>query len=204
MRQAVDDCTYAQVAFVALGANRPGPWGEPTETLQKAIEKLSDFSADTPKVSNIFATPAFPEGSGPEFSNAILSFRTEDDATSLMQKIHEIETEAGRFRRKRWESRVLDLDLIALGQQVLPDRESFLRWRALPLERQIEEAPDELILPHPRMQDRAFVLVPMAEIAPDWRHPVLGKTTAEMRDALPAADRAAIRVADGAESACQS
>ena len=69
-------------------------------------------------------------------------------------------------------------------------------WRRLPLSRQVCTTPTELILPHPRLQDRAFVLVPMAEVAPGWRHPVLGRTIAEMRDALPASERAAIERLD--------
>ena len=58
---------------------------------------------------------------------------------------------------------------------------------------QQKKAPDQLILPHPRMQDRAFVLVPMMDICPDWRHPILGTTVREMVAALPEADREAVR-----------
>jgi 2-amino-4-hydroxy-6-hydroxymethyldihydropteridine diphosphokinase len=60
-----------------------------------------------------------------------------------------------------------------------------IRPRSLPIERQMQEAPGELILPHPRMQDRAFVLVPLADVAPGWRHPVLDMTVAEMLSKLP-------------------
>lgn len=93
----------------------------------------------------------------------------------------------GRTRGVRWGTRTLDLDLIACGDAVLPDLTTYLHWRDLPLEAQMQAAPQELILPHPRMQDRAFVLVPMADIAPDWVHPVLDRSVRQMLAALPAA-----------------
>ena len=63
-----------------------------------------------------------------------------------------------------------------------------MAWMTLSAENQKQKWPDQLILPHPRLQDRAFVLVPLADVAPDWVHPVLGRTVLEMRDALPAED----------------
>lgn len=110
----------------------------------------------------------------------------------MLDVLHALEAEAGRVRIQRWGQRVLDLDLIGQGQTVSPDLATFRRWCDLPLDQQMQEAPDELILPHPRLQDRAFVLVPLAEIAPDWRHPVLGRTVLEMKNALPAAALAEI------------
>ena len=85
--------------------------------------------------------------------------------------------------------RTLDLDLIALGDLVLPDPATHAAWRALPPDLQKMRAPDALILPHPRVQDRAFVLVPLADVAPDWTHPVLGLTVTAMLAARPVAER---------------
>jgi len=68
---------------------------------------------------------------------------------------------------------------------VAPDRATHDRWRELPPESRIAHTPDRLILPHPRLQDRAFVLVPLADVAPQWRHPVLAVTVREMLAALP-------------------
>lgn len=88
--------------------------------------------------------------------------------------------------------RTLDLDLIALGDAVLPDAATQAQWRGLDPEAQRRLAPDRLILPHPRLQDRSFVLVPLADVAPDWRHPVLGLTVREMLAARPVAERSEV------------
>lgn len=115
------------------------------------------------------------------------------DASALLALLHRAEAEFGRVRMTRWAGRTLDIDLLALGDSVLPDAETQTRWRNLPPADQQRKTPEEVILPHPRLQDRAFVLVPLADVAPDWRHPLLGLTVLEMRAALDPADVAAAR-----------
>ena len=78
------------------------------------------------------------------------------------------------------------------GDLVLPDAATQARWRDLPLAEQMRRAPETLVLPHPRLHERAFVLVPLLDIAPQWRHPLLGRSVAEMVAALPRAERDAV------------
>jgi len=126
--------------------------------------------------------------------NAALSLQTVNSPDELLSALHRIEHDLGRVREgARWQARGIDLDLIAYGDLVLPDLATHDAWRGLPPERQAETAPETLILPHARMQDRGFVLVPLAEVAPGWRHPRLGRSVAEMLAALPADARADIR-----------
>ncbi|WP_171236160.1 2-amino-4-hydroxy-6-hydroxymethyldihydropteridine diphosphokinase [Ruegeria sp. HKCCA6837] len=179
-------------AVVALGANLSLRGNGPEVTLRNALDAISRQGVVIRAVSRFFATPCFPAGAGPDYVNAAALIATEKPATELLSVLHAVEHEFGRERIQRWGMRTLDLDLVCFDEQVLPDRAQFDRWLTLPPEAQRQEAPDQLILPHPRLQDRAFVLVPMADIAPDWRHPVLDRTVSQMVTDLPADDIAAV------------
>ncbi|MFO1202269.1 MAG: 2-amino-4-hydroxy-6-hydroxymethyldihydropteridine diphosphokinase [Tabrizicola sp.] len=182
-------------ALVALGANLPFEGEPPEVTLRAALKALSAEGLAVLAVSRFFATPCFPAGAGPDYVNAaaVLDVPPEIDATSIMQRLHSVEAFFGRRREQRWGMRTLDLDLVALGDSVLPDVATQDAWRQLAPDEQARRAPERLILPHPRLQDRAFVLVPLADVAPDWLHPRLGLTVRQMLDALPAADREAVK-----------
>ena len=116
----------------------------------------------------------------------------EGSPASLLRALHAVEAAFGRSRDQRWGQRTLDLDLLAADDVILPDLATYREWRKLAPDSQKELAPDTLILPHPRLQDRAFVLVPLADIVPDWCHPVTGLTVTEMVSNLPESDVAAV------------
>jgi 2-amino-4-hydroxy-6-hydroxymethyldihydropteridine diphosphokinase len=181
--------------LIALGANLPVAGREPADTLRDALDALPAEGLDVLRASRFYATPCFPPGAGPDYVNAAARLSPDPgmDARAVLAALHRVEARFGRERAQRWGMRTLDLDLVAMGGLILPDPATAAAWRALPPEHQVAATPDRLILPHPRLQDRAFVLVPLAEIAPRWRHPALGLTAAALRDRLPRADRAAVR-----------
>lgn len=179
--------------LIALGSNATSVFGGPYFNVSEALRRLACDSLTISEISPFYSTPAFPAGAGPDFVNAAARLSTTLDAHQVLARLHEVEDRLGRVRSTRWGPRSIDLDLIAHDATIYPDLETFHSWRSLPLEQQKERAPDGLILPHPRLQDRAFVLGPVRDVAPDWRHPVLGQTAAQMFDALPAEERATLK-----------
>lgn len=184
---------FRSTFLVAAGSNQFSVAGSPAEILVEGLNALAAKGGVIRAVSRFFRTPCFPAGAGPDFVNAAFRLELAGDARAALDLLHEVEGELGRERRERWGQRTLDLDLIACGQQVRPDAATVRRWIDLPLAEQMETAPDELILPHPRLQDRAFVLVPLMDIAPDWVHPVTGRSVRQMHDALSETDRNSVK-----------
>ncbi|MGZ5924871.1 MAG: 2-amino-4-hydroxy-6-hydroxymethyldihydropteridine diphosphokinase [Rhizomicrobium sp.] len=153
---------------IALGANLPSRAGEPRDTLKAALTELSVRGVRIASVSSYYVTKAWPDPADPPFVNAVARIETKFSPAELMALLHRTETSFGRQRTKKNAPRTLDLDLIDYDGRV-------------------QEGPP--VLPHPRLADRAFVLVPLADIAPDWRHPATGRPISELIAALPTEER---------------
>lgn len=181
-------------ALIAFGANLPWLEQPPEVTVRQAAAALQGDIGPL-HLSRLFATPCFPAGAGPDYVNAAARLDLPEGmgAEAVLDRLHQIESRFGRQRDSRWGMRTLDLDIVAIGETVLPDISTWHAWANLPPEDQPRRTPDRLILPHPRLADRAFVLVPLADVAPDWHHPVTGLSVADMLAALPETDRAAVR-----------
>lgn len=178
--------------LIALGGNLPLEGEEPHSVLLRALDALAQEGLAAENVSSFYQTPCFPAGAGPDYVNAAARCLTERAASDILEILHRVESRFGRERISRWAGRTLDLDLLAVAGQIVPNLDAFAYWQHLSPEEQRQKAPGELILPHPRLQDRAFVLIPLKDVAPEWRHPVLGLTVAEMCEALPKSEAEAV------------
>lgn len=156
-------------AAIALGANLNGPAGTPAQAVIKALAAIEACGLRLSAISRLWATPAVP--SGPDYVNGCALVQTDKGPEQVLEILHEIEGHFARKRDGRWAARTLDLDLLGHGRRVLPDAKTQAEWVALPPAEHIKRTPDRLILPHPRLADRGFVLAPLAEIAPWWQPP---------------------------------
>ena len=179
--------------LVALGGNLHSAVGSPRETLGYALANLRLRTNTVIRRSKYFITPCFPVGYGPDYVNTAVEFYFRGEALELLQVLHDIEALFGRARDTRWGGRVLDLDLLVFGDEIAPSLTGYRQWRDKPISQQIEQTPLEMILPHPRLQDRAFVLGPLMDIVPDLKHPVSGLKVSEMYADLPVSDRDALQ-----------
>ena len=155
--------------LIALGSNRPHHrHGAPAGVLRAAIGALTAAGLTVVAVSRIRTTlPVGP--SARSYANAAVAVTGAPPLPELLRRLQAIEAAFGRRRGRRWGARVLDLDIIAAGDCVLPSR---LGWRA---------ARHPLIVPHRGLAARRFVLDPLCDIAPLWRHPVLNRTARQLQ-----------------------
>lgn len=151
--------------ILGLGANLECHYGSPEQTLQACSDLLFNKNIRIIKSSNIWKSAPVPISDQPWYRNAVCCIKTDLNAQDLLKAIAQIEDEAGRVRYIQNEPRVLDLDILAYDDE------------------NIEL--DDLYIPHPRMHERAFVMYPLHEIAPNWVHPVLNKSVDEFITELP-------------------
>ena len=157
--------------YIGLGANLPSPeHGTPRATLEAAIAVLAARGLVPVARSPFYESEPVPVSDQPWYLNAVIEVTTDLDAEATLVLLHSVENAFGRVRGARNAPRVLDLDLL--------DHRGGVR-----------EGPDSPLLPHPRLADRAFVLLPLRDIAPGWRHPVDGRTVAELLESLPPGQR---------------
>ena len=150
--------------LIALGANLPSAAGPPAVTLDRALARLEALGVKILRRSSFYETPAWPDPSDPPFVNAVAAVETALQPVELLALLHGVETEFGRLRSALNAPRTLDIDLLDVDGRIVTE---------------------ELTLPHPRIGARAFVLVPLTEVAPDWRHPVTGQGVTDLLAALP-------------------
>lgn len=142
--------------YLLLGANL----GERYQSLTFARAKLAHTVGEIIRVSSIYATAAWGTNSKNDYLNQAIWIRSPKSPLEMLDQILAIELEAGRVRTERWADRTLDIDILACDM--------------------LQMKTARLTLPHPELQNRRFALVPLAEIAPEWRHPIFHSTTLEM------------------------
>lgn len=162
--------------LVGLGANHPGPWGAPAATIKRALGEMEEGGITVKAVSPFYETAALGRARQPSYVNAVALIDSPLSPEALLRRFKAIERRAGRRGGRPWGSRSLDIDII--------DHKGLVRhWRT----RQADFSHGgyrPLVLPHPLMHERPFVLKPLADIAPDWRHPVLQRSIGALwRDA---------------------
>ena len=167
--------------FIGLGANLPHEcFGSPRRTLEAALAELGRRGVRTVRVSPWYRTAPIPASDQPWYVNAVAEVASDLPADALLAELHAVEAAFGRARTVLNAARPIDLDLLDFHGEIAAG------------------GPGRATLPHPRMTDRAFVLLPLADLAPEWRHPVSGLSVRTLIEALPA-DQIAVREHRGAE-----
>lgn len=159
------------IAYLLIGGNI----GNRTNALLQAKEAIEKNCGQITQVSGIYETEAWGMPNQPSFYNQALALQTQLDAHTLLEKLLHIETTLGRTRDKKYGPRVIDIDIIFYNNEVVQTT--------------------GLQLPHPHMQNRRFVLIPLAEIAPEVVHPILHKTVKHLLQTCPD-DLEVIKVAE--------
>lgn len=157
--------------LVGLGSNMTGPWGSPRDCVSRALAALDSPPLKLVRASTLIETTPLGRQDQPAYINAVARMETRLSPLDLLHALRAIERSAGRERRERWGQRTLDLDILDYHGRVMEEGAE-------------QSVNAELVLPHPAIAEREFVLAPIAEIAPRWRHPVTGLTARNMLAAL--------------------
>ncbi|MDO8287895.1 MAG: 2-amino-4-hydroxy-6-hydroxymethyldihydropteridine diphosphokinase [Parvibaculum sp.] len=166
--------------LIGLGANLPTVEGSPRQTLEAALRLMPAFGISPVRCSSFFSTPALAHTVQPPYVNAVAVVASAMPARDLLAALHRIEIQFGRVRHTRWAARTLDLDLLDYQGQIVTAQG--------PRGADAGAGPLPLALPHPGIEARGFVLVPLAEVAPNWVHPRLGVTAVALLERLKAAE----------------
>ena len=167
--------THGKV-LVALGANCPGPWGTPAQTIAQALGKIEQANIAVRSVSPLYETRAVGNARQPAYVNAVALLETPLSPESLLRVLKRIERDSGRRGGRPWGPRTLDIDLVdykGLIRHWRDGRGDFARAGTRPL-----------VLPHPLAHARPFVVRPLMDIVPGWRHPVLKRSARELWSAV--------------------
>jgi 2-amino-4-hydroxy-6-hydroxymethyldihydropteridine diphosphokinase len=152
--------------LVGIGSNLAWTGYEsPLQTAAAAIDELPKIGIDVLRRSQWYLSEPVPVSDQPWFVNGVIAASTEFGPEPLLERLLDLETRFGRVRGERNAARTLDLDLLDYDGRLC--------------------ATQRLVLPHPRLHERRFVLAPLCEIAPQWRHPRLDLTAAELLARLP-------------------
>ena len=161
--------------FIGLGANlTPVGYKDPRDGCIAALSALAEEGVHVEKISNWYESAPVPISDQPWYLNAVAVAKTKLNASQALAAMHQIEMFFGRVRGLRNEARVLDMDLLDFSGLVIS--------RA------------ELTLPHPRLHERAFVLLPLRELSPNWKHPVTCIEIGDLISALPAEQKIRLAV----------
>jgi len=151
-----------EIVVVAFGCSLPGRYVSREALLTAALASLPSRGLKLLQVSRCWSSAAWPDPSDPAYRNGVALVQTDLSPRDVLAVLHEVETEFGRVRGATNAPRTLDLDLIAYGRCKI--------------------SADDLCIPHPRAHERRFVMGPLAELTPEWLHPVLGRTAADLAE----------------------
>lgn len=151
--------------LIGLGSNMAGAWGAPLATLRRAVRELSDARCRVFRASDFYQTAALGPEPQAAFVNGVLAISCSLPPEALLRRLKALERRAGRRSGRRWGPRTLDMDVL--------DYNGLIRGWKRPGRGRDRVRPPPLVLPHPELHLRPFVLLPLLDVAPDWRHPVL-------------------------------